>query len=388
MYKLLLSRLLLIILVGSLALASVSVFTVRAATSVAGIIASDVTWTKANSPYTFTGPVAVKLGVTLTIEPGVAVNLNDYYMEVNGTLIAKGNADDRIVFNSGTITFIEENDDLNDVTQNGSIIENAGVNCFVSTGRASIINNSFTEGLSVGGSAIISKNTITSRIGSDWVGRPVFPDVGLSVSGNAYVSDNVIFGEFNTAAVSISGSPTIQRNIISNDYGYGSDGYHQAGILVQYSNALIQNNTINKSAIGLSVDFESFPQVIYNNIQDNTNYNIYSSSQRNLNFTYNWWGTTDTQKINQTIYDSKYDFHLGTVNFTPFLTAPNPEATLDPNAPIPTPTISPSPSSIASPEPTPQETQTLQFETILGAAITVAVIVVGLGLLIYLIKRK
>jgi hypothetical protein len=135
-----------------------------------------------------------------------AVNLNDYYMEVNGTLIAKGVAGDRILFNGGEIMFIQASDYWDDETQKGSIIENAGVNCLLSTGSApiQIINSSFTKGLRVGGDAIVSHNTITSSIGSDWVGRPVYAEVGLSVSGNAYVSDNVIFGYFTTAAIMAS----------------------------------------------------------------------------------------------------------------------------------------------------------------------------------------
>ena len=63
---------------------------VHAFTPVSGTLTSDVTWTKANSPYNFTGTVFVASGVTLTIEPGVTVNLGNYFLHVNGTLIAKG----------------------------------------------------------------------------------------------------------------------------------------------------------------------------------------------------------------------------------------------------------------------------------------------------------
>ncbi len=49
--------------------------------------------------------------------------------------------------------------------------------------------------------------------------------------------------------------------------------------------------------------------------------------------------------INQSIYDFKNDFNVGTVYFVPFLTEPNPQAMPNPNAPLPTiPTDSPSPS--------------------------------------------
>jgi hypothetical protein len=66
-------------------------------------------------------------------------------------------------------------------------------------------------------------------------------------------------------------------------------------------------------------------QFINNNLQGNTNYSLYLQGG-DVNATYNWWGTTNTQAINQTIYDFKYDFELGVGTFVPFLTAPNPEA--------------------------------------------------------------
>ncbi len=42
-----------------------------------------------------------------------------------------------------------------------------------------------------------------------------------------------------------------------------------------------------------------------------------------MNATYNWWGTTNVQSINQKIYDNTDDFNLGKVTFEPFLDAPN-----------------------------------------------------------------
>jgi hypothetical protein len=56
-------------------------------------------------------------------------------------------------------------------------------------------------------------------------------------------------------------------------------------------------------------------------------------------------------------------------------------------APSPSPT--PTPSPVATPTPTlTEEPQTAQFETILGVGITAVVIGAGLGLLLYLMKRK
>ena len=60
-------------------------------TAVNGIINSNATWTKADSPYALTGPVLVNNGVTLTIQPGVTVDLGSYYIVINGTIDLRRN---------------------------------------------------------------------------------------------------------------------------------------------------------------------------------------------------------------------------------------------------------------------------------------------------------
>jgi hypothetical protein len=60
---------------------------------------------------------------------------------------------------------------------------------------------------------------------------------------------------------------------------------------------------------------------MFNNFYGNQE-NIRLATSQNLNATYNWWGTTDVQAINQSIYDFKNDFSLGVVTFIPFLNSP------------------------------------------------------------------
>lgn len=95
--KSLLSAFLVAIMIGGFALADTLHFgTAHAATDVNGIISSDTTWTKADSPYSLSGSVAVDKGVTLTVEPEVTVNLNYYYIQVNGTLLQEAPAQSRL----------------------------------------------------------------------------------------------------------------------------------------------------------------------------------------------------------------------------------------------------------------------------------------------------
>ncbi|GEM_PF-1109435 len=77
----------------------------RAQTNVSGYILSNTTWTLANSPYIVTGNILVNNGVTLTIEPGVTVQLDTTKsLQIDGELIAVGNAQNRITFTATDTT--------------------------------------------------------------------------------------------------------------------------------------------------------------------------------------------------------------------------------------------------------------------------------------------
>jgi len=380
---------------------------VQADTSVTGIIYSDTTWTKANSSYGLTGPVGVPEGVTLTIEPGVTVNLNDYYIRVNGTLRAIGSSNDKIRINgvSGApplgllipftygISFTIISEGYNEQTGSGRIIENAIlsqtsislsgsnkissniIDSFIFTGTLPIISNNIITGkIGASVSAVVLNNTITD--GSSGGG------ITLELTDNAFIFGNTISG-CSSVGISVGGSATIERNLVKNN-NYGISVYVEGW-------ATIQNNTISNNYVGLKYGSTvAYPTISYNNFEDNS-YNLYLDVSKDIDVINNWWGTTDIQAIKQSIFDFEEDFNLGAVNFTPFLTAPNPEAT--PAAtyvPITTPPpTTPSPTNFTTPTLMPsQEPQQTEFTTIIGVAIVVAVFGAGLGLLIYLSKRK
>jgi hypothetical protein len=129
---------------------------------------------------------------------------------------------------------------------------------------------------------------------------------------------------------------TIQGNLLTNN---------TIGVGIAYP-AEVENNTISNNRIGISISAVS--SITYNNIIGNDQ-SVYLSTSNNLNATYNWWGTTDTQSISQSIHDSKFDPNLGTVNFVPFLSASNPQTTPNTNWTAPTPTAPPP----KTPTPTP-----------------------------------
>ncbi len=70
-------------------------------TNVSGIISTDTTWIKANSPYNLIGSTQINAGVTLTIEPGVTViSQGNFFIKILGTIKAIGTNQDSIYFKS------------------------------------------------------------------------------------------------------------------------------------------------------------------------------------------------------------------------------------------------------------------------------------------------
>jgi parallel beta-helix repeat protein len=248
------------------------------------IITTDTTWTKANSPYTITGPVAVASGAALAIEPGVTVNLGTYYLQVNGTLRARGSSTDRILFSSSAtqdlfqITFNQGSTSWNEQTGSGSIIENAIVNASISITGVSpkISNNSITDntagmmntnvGINIeGGSPVVTNNHINGGIdvrgeGSALISNNVITG-GMGIwAGSHVISNNEISGgssyfwigrswdrDYDVVVVG-GGSPVISGNKISGStLGIGSSEF------AQVINAIIINNTVSGCGTGISV---------------------------------------------------------------------------------------------------------------------------------------
>lgn len=374
------------------ALGSMPLGLAQSGTNVSGIISSDITWTQANSPYTLTGPVLVSNGIVLTIQDGTTVNLGSYYIEVNGTLQAIGSSLNPVTFNAastGQINFTQYSSSWNQQTQTGCVIENAVLTCSINIYQVSplISNNQCTysvnafSGDSSGiyvwddGSPIISNNTSNGVITDVYQG---------SGNGLAVISGNTIKGSYGGIICNCNNCDIIDNTLIGCEWAIEVGGQtsgatiegnllYQSKVGIYFYNtpsgqAIIQNNTIANSTIGIQLPSPS-STIIYNNFLNNqlsislidTYANILQSN--NVNVTYNYWGTTDQQAINQTIFDFKDNFNLGTVNFVPFLTTPNSQT---PALPTSTPTPAPTASS-TSPSPTPTTTPTVPELSLLAS---------------------
>jgi hypothetical protein len=331
----------------------------QSGTNVKGIIYSETTWTQANSPYTFTGPVAVAAGVTLTIQAGVTVNMSRYDLQVNGTLYAIGTSSNPInlvgtvsSYDASEIDFTSISSSWNQQTSSGSIIQFAvlsDVAINVNNVSPKIDNDSFSDnyfmilnaGISLDNASAIITNNIFNSLGlninydSPIISNNRFIEpisTAISTSSNATISNNTISGASSGAAsgivANINDNSTIVGNLILNNLLAGSSPPTGEGItLINEPNSTVENNTIVDNPEGIDIA-NGLPTglIEYNNIYGNL-YNVYlSTSTSNISLPYNWWGTTDTQAINQTMYDYKDDYGLGNVTFVPFLTSPNTQA--------------------------------------------------------------
>ncbi len=367
----------------------------QASTPVNGIITQNTTWTKTNSPYSLTGPVLINQNVTLTIEPGVTVNLNGHDLTINGTLTAKGTTAGNIVFNTGwgNLKFTKYCLSWNEETGVGCILENSIVN---STSIAITIGDTTPK---------INNNTITGAI---WT-ADTYLDGREATSSEPIISNNILLSSNYPYVLQIGTSPIIFNNTIMGDtytsmgavtiegnhvwgsitsygeYDYIADNVLQGSgsgygirtdfttiernLITNYDNAIqfgvagfptIRNNTLANNNNGIAVpgyDMGSRnPKIVGNNFLNNTEYNInfylierYPNTD--ITATGNWWGTTDQQAINQTIHDYKNDYNLGKVNFVPYLTSPNTQALPKPNVQVPTrnPTATQTPTITATP---------------------------------------
>jgi hypothetical protein len=305
--------------------------------TIIGLISADTAWTLINSPYVVTGNVLVNSGVTLTIEPGVIVKFNgNYYLQVEGTLIARGTTAQTITFTSnqpnpapgdwgrGIETHLEG---IRFMDSSLDATFDAGGN-YVS---GSILQYAIVEygtGVSLNAAApFIDHNVLRYNAGEAAL---FFNGYG---SGSPVLSNNTITGNTSQLGVNIQqGSPILKHNLIWNNSG---------GAMYITDNANITHNTIVGNAASDGYILIALPgsamRFNYNNIYGNGNgvdIKMRFDATTDINATNNYWGTTTTAEMDakgtnaniSTIYDYYDDFNLGKVIYSNWLSAPDPES--------------------------------------------------------------
>jgi hypothetical protein len=393
------------------------------------IISEDTYWTFENSPYIITRNVLIEHGATLTIEPGVELKFDDfYYMQIEGKLIAEGTENNMITFTSNkdspaprdwrSIKFMKNAD-------YGSSFKYCKIE-YAYTAivldeiifyAAPNITNSIIRDISWGGieyytcgdytinsSKQIANNTIINSVDGHAIDIHFYVN---SVNANLLVSNNTLrFNEGNAiVSSSYEGNMTLTNNILMNNEGPGIV-CHGDNVNIKYNfiasnngpgialagaegdSYLIEHNTIINNCDpndkdGGGINFEQHEDTTnivfrYNNIYNNTPYDTYNGRENDINLPNNWWGTTDTEIIDQQINDYYDDFNKGKLNYTPFLTetdsdAPDPSAYMDESSDTPT---------------TPDDTDGNNDIIVPIFLVTIVIIIVVIGIVILISKRK
>ncbi len=231
-----------------LSIASGNVRAAPAYTEVGGPIISDTTWTLANSPYIVVASVEVWQGVTLTIQPGVVVKFNkDRLLQVDGTLIARGDVANRITFTSnqssptkGDWKSIEFTDSSVDATFDGAGNYTGGgilQYCIVEYGGSGVESAVHAPNAAPYIDHNIVRNNAARGIRA--TGTVTIPVVitGNTVSGNG--------GGISASHSTVTGN-TVSGNSTSG-YSNANDG---GGIYAHYS--MVTGNTVsgNSAALG------------------------------------------------------------------------------------------------------------------------------------------
>jgi parallel beta-helix repeat protein len=331
--------LLLIVVFGVFTFANSFLFSAASATYVEGDITQDTVWTLMDSPFVVSKNVTVYPNATLTIEPGVEVRFGgNFWLIVNGRLIANGTPDNMITFTSnkhqpqagdwGTIIF--SNRTLQSTlaycsvkyATNGTTIENGNVeiqNCEISSNSK--------NGITIeDGTAAIRNNEITNNTQS-----------GIYVTGDnnqVTIQDNTIRSNANGILLtgsSASGVNIRQNNVLSNT---------QSGIQLDanaYSNVDILYNVLSANNRGFYVSGQASTSITNNSISYNTIGIFYQKPTYYLtewthmarwNDIYgNEWGMDVSSNVNVTV-DAEYNYWGDESG--PYHTSLNPDGKGDP----------------------------------------------------------
>jgi len=267
-----------------------------AGTNVGGVINTNTTWTLNNSPYVITDTVQIPSGITLTIEPGVAIKHNIDYTKnlftVKGSIIANGTSGKPIKFDS-----IGRNIYFNFEAANTDTIVDLNY-CEFDGGVFVSVNN---------GAVLQIKNSILKNIES----LPEYYTYSLSQyqpNQDIIISNNQFINSGNLAFLNTCESS--RRFYVKNNLFYKCIGtcIHSAacdGSVIVENNSFIEPQKGGLGGIALSLD------KYYKN-----------SGIKAIN---NYWGTTNENEIEDMIYDNNDNIAINNnINYQPFSTKPSP----------------------------------------------------------------
>gem|GEM_PF-3328602 len=215
-------------------------------------------------------------------------------------------------------------------------------------GSSTITGNTFTSNASAnwggaiwaaGGSSTISNNTFTSNSSAN--GGAIWAEGGTSIADNGFISNSAHWG----GALYVERSVSIVRNLFKTNHAVGGTDTDRRGAAVfsRYNYSVtLRYNTFTANAISLNpgetstsgalhIQEGSHPTISGNTFGgDNTPYGLsdWNGCCGTEVATGNFWATTVEGQIQGQIYDHLDNGGLETVQYTPWLDAPDPNAVL------------------------------------------------------------
>lgn len=284
------------------------------------VLKNDTTW---SGVVIADGDIYVPPGVVLTIKPGTVIKFKridensdqnmfgvkaPYYPEaeliVRGRIIAKGTAQKNIVFTSAESNARPKDwGAINLLGSKKNIIDHCKIlfayNGVHSHGAEAVISNSELAKNGVG----ISFKQEDESPDVPWYGEKS----SLKIFHNRIYNNKGGIGFRNSIA-------EISHNLIENNKFFGIFPKEEADAEISYNEI-----TGNKKGIYL---YQTRKMVIdHNNIYDNTDYNVAVAEAQDFDVkaANNWFGTINSKKIDEMIFDKHDDKDLGEVVYKPFL---------------------------------------------------------------------
>ncbi|HIB23816.1 MAG TPA: hypothetical protein EYO22_03805 [Candidatus Poseidoniales archaeon] len=322
-------------------------------------VISDQTWTAAGNPYLIDDMLVIMPDKTLTIEEGVVIEFTPTgWLDVRGDLNVLGTAADPVLFtiDSANATSTSQwggiqlqTDDFDvDLVMRNAIVSRAMNGIFIACCHQ--------------GSILIEDSTFLNN------------NVGIhGYAGYDAIINNVVFMN-NTVGVASSDKDISNSTFVGNEFGISSAErtdvryslFENNDIAAYGGRGVLLCNVIQDNRIGVQAFYEGWA-LEHNVIQDNSeigvitgqydgivphawgnsflnnglgantiaDINVQHTNNINIDFEDNWWGTTDSNIIDATVYDFLDQSSLGLVDYTPTLNA-NPNGTACPGDDSPT----------------------------------------------------
>lgn len=288
---------------------------------VGGMLQTDTTLTKSNSPYIITNTIEIPTGKTLTVEAGVEIYSENRIplFFINGTVNILGSSTEPVkILTKGDVFYPKNASDAHitvhftsiDAQNSGSLVAATG---YGQNASYEIADSDFRN------------------LASSYIWYPT-----------GFLAERNTFSQSGGFSIGFDGrqyaAPIFRNNLFIGNALNGLDGPQWINAWASYGSTLhVNKNTfsgINNAVIKTTTSYDVMP----------------------LDATSNFWGTTDQTAINQMVLDSSDSLNYGTsINTTNFLVTPDSQTPTASRISFltPTPIATPSPSASASSTPTP-----------------------------------